>query len=329
MADLHTTDDKEKSDFERGFEAGESGDDLVAESLNEDEQEESDDSEPETDGGKGDPLSEDEDAEDDSESASDQSLPEEDESGENSDLSGTEEDEPRGSEYPDSFAEARNLLEQYFGKKDQPDQSEAASELVVIPEDIKSEAEAILKVNPQYEQILLEDSEDGQRFRVNLYEFGPEAAIGQLESAYWSRQTNSRVDSVVSSSRKEQVKAHISAISKGHPEYVELMLDPSKAEELQTFSSRLKGWAEELPYKEANEAFRVMESGNAVEVSDLLTRYKTATADTGNDPVDVDAARDVIAVPSKRKPARVSNSMGKTFESGFDAAVADEKRRRK
>ncbi|WP_027179455.1 hypothetical protein [Maridesulfovibrio bastinii] len=317
--------DQEKSGFERGFEAGDSGNDAEMESMNEADAEDSEDSGAEAGGDEADQHLEDENSENDSESDFEENNHEDDsDSGDDADLPQGEAAEAPAGEKDGS----RDFIEQYFGSDPQSSKLESAFELVEIPEEIKAEAKEILKVNPQYENLLLENSEDGQRFRANLYEFGPEAAIGQLESAYRSRQTDSRVDSVVSSGRRERLKAHYSEIRKEHPDYIDLLFDPERTDELKSFSTKLTGWAEELPFREASEAFRIIKSGTSAEVSGLLTRYKEATSRTKENPVNRVSARDVIAVPGKRKPAR-DISTGKTFESGFDAAVADENRKRR
>lgn len=322
---LHTDEQKqEQEDFESAFDAAESGDDFADESLNEDPQEDSEDSELEAeDGGEGDPQSEDEDLESDEGSASDQILPEEGESGEDPDSSDTEDEEPHESEDADPLAEGRNILDQYFGKQEQPDQSEGDSPaLVDVPEDIKAETESILKLNPQYKDILLEDSEQGQRYRSNLLEYGPEAVVGMLESVHQLRQVNPRVDAVISQHEQEARRTHFAEIGKAHPDYAQLIGDPEK---LGKFNAGFDGWIEGLPYKEAVEAKRVQESGSASEVSDLLTRYKEATSGTKEDKVDKKAAKDILAVPGKRKA--VSGKTGPDeddFDGGFDAAAAED-----
>ncbi|WP_319759560.1 hypothetical protein [Maridesulfovibrio sp.] len=314
---LHTDEKtQEQEDFESAFDAAESGDELADESLNEDPQEASDDSELEAeDGGEGDPLSEDDDPEADAGSASDQILPEEEESGEEPDSSDTED--------MDSLAEGRKILDQYFGKQEQPDQSEVDSPaLVDASEDIKAEADAILSLNPQYKSILLEDSEQGRRYRANLVEYGPEAVMGMLESAYQLRQVNPRVDAVISRHEQEARRAHFDEIGKAHPEYAQLVGDPEK---LGQFNAGFNSWVEGLPYKEAVEAKQIQASGSAAQVSDLLTRYKEVTSGAGKDKVDKKAARDVLAVPGKRKA--VSGRRGPDqddFDGGFDAAAADD-----
>ncbi|WP_319780011.1 hypothetical protein [Maridesulfovibrio sp.] len=322
---LHTDEQKqEREDFENAFDAAESADELADESLNEDPQEDSDDSELEAeDGGKGDPQSEDEDLESDEGSASDQILPEEGESGEDPDSSDTEDEESHGSEDADPLAEGRDILDRYFGKQEQPDQAAGDSPaLVDVPEDIKAETESILKLNPQYKDILLEDSEQGQRYRSNLLEYGPEAVVGMLESVHQLRQVNPRVEAVISRHEQEARRTHFAEIGKAHPDYAQLIADPEK---LGKFNAGFDGWIEGLPYKEAVEAKRVQKSGSASEVSDLLTRYKEATSGTKEDKVDKKAAKDILAVPGKRKA--VSGKRGPDeddFDGGFDAAAAED-----
>lgn len=323
MADGLPIGEQEKDEFELGFEAGESGEKLPEEPSSDGIQEESDDFEPETDGGAGDPLSGDEDADAGSESASDQNLPEEDESGEEPDSTDTDDADLRGSEDADPLAEGRDLLEQYFGdqgNQEQPNHASGAEpELVEAPSEIKAEAEAIIESNPQFKEILLEDSEQGKRFRSSLFQFGPEAVMGMLESAHQVRQVNARVEEVTSRHEQDQRKAHFAAIGNKHPDYVNMVNDPGKAEDLQQFNSALKGWAEGLPYREATEAFRVMGSGSAAEVSALLTKYKEATSGTGKDKVDRKAARKIIAVPGKRKAVKRSmESHPDDFDSAFE-----------
>ncbi|WP_432736479.1 hypothetical protein [Maridesulfovibrio sp. FT414] len=323
--DLH-----EQDEFARGFEAGESAQELPGESLNEDQPDESDDSMPEAgDGGEGDPQSGDEDSGDDAGSASDQILPEEDEAGEDPDSADTDDADPRGSGQ-DLLAEGRALLDRYFGGPDQagPDQSGQSgkdrSVLVEIPAEDKAEVETILRVNPQYEDILLEDSEQGQRYRANLHEFGPEVVMGMLESALQLRQVNPRVEAVISRHEQDRRRDHFAAIGNDHPDYVQMVVDPGRAEELGRFNASVRSWAEDLPYREASAAFRIMESGSAAEVSELLTRYKKAVSGNAKDKVDVDAARKITAVPGKRKSVsgRQKPDMD-DFDGGFEAAAAE------
>ncbi|WP_419783581.1 hypothetical protein [Maridesulfovibrio sp.] len=317
---LHT-EEQEMTDFERGFEAAESGDELTDDSLNEDELEVSDDSDlAAEDGGEGDPLSEDEDLEADAGSASDQILPEEEESGEDPDSSDTNDAELHGSEDVDPLAEGRDILDQYFGKQEQSEDDSPA--VVEIPEDIKAETEAILRLNPQYREILLEDSEQGQRYRANLTEFGPEAVVGLLESAHLLRQVNPRVDAVISQHEQDQRKAHFAEIGKAHPDYVQLIGNPEKLGE---FNAGFNHWVETLPYNEALKAKQVQASGNAAQVSELLTRYKEATSGTREDKVAKEAAKNLIGPSGKRKA--VSGNRGPDqddFEGAFDAAAAEE-----
>lgn len=329
MADGLHTEELEKDDFERGFDAAESGDDLIAESLNEDAAEESDDSALETGGGEGDPLSGDEDADLGDVSASDQILPEDDESGEESDSSDTDGADLHGSEdgSSDSFAEGRDILDQYFGPSSKSiNQPEAgASKQIEMPEDIKAEADAILRVNPDYRDILLEDSEQGQRYRTNLVEFGPEATVGMLESAHQLRLVNPRVDAVISKHEDAQRTAHFDAIGQDHPDYINLVNDPGKVEKLKEFNSSVTSWIEDQPYKDAQKAFRVMESGSAAQVSELLTQYKEATSGPKRDVVDREAARKITGVPGKRKAVSGRTKPDPNdFDGGFEAAAAEE-----
>ncbi|MBI9110324.1 hypothetical protein [Maridesulfovibrio ferrireducens] len=315
---LHENDDiGEQDDFEKGFAEAES----ASESLNEDPAE--DEAEDLDDGVNGDPQSEEMD-EDDA-SASDQSLSEEDESGTVLDSTDTGSEIPKG----DYLVEGRDILDRYFndqtgnidGRAPQAPASQV-SELVDPDEDIAEDVKDILRVNPDFKAILLEDSDQGKRIRANLMEFGAEAAVPMLESIHQSRDVSARLDAVTRSHEQDERKVHFERVGKAHPDYMELVADPSKKEELGQFNNKVTNWAETLPYKEAKVVFNVMEKGSASEVSELLTKYKKATSGKV-DTVDRKKAAAVIAVPGKRKGVPPAKPDSDDFDAGFDEAARE------
>ncbi len=310
----------EQDDFEKGFEQAENAEaESESKSLNDDPAE--DEAGDLDDGPDGAAQSEEMD-EDDS-SASDQSLAEEDESGIVQDSADTDE-----TSEGDSLAEGRDILDRYFNERvenndggDPQEQTSQVAALVTPDEDIADDVADILRVNPDYKEILLEDSDLGKRLRNNLLEFGAETAVPMLESIHQSREISARVDAVTLKHEQDERAAHFDAVGKVHPDYMELVSDPAKKEELGKFNAGIKNWAETLPYKEATKAFKVMESGNASEVSELLTNYKKANS--GKDKVDRKKAANLIAVPGKRKGGPPAKPDSNDFDAGFDAAAQE------
>ncbi|WP_031484426.1 hypothetical protein [Maridesulfovibrio frigidus] len=311
--DLHAKDEvveqdetTESEEFEQGFTEAES----ASESLNDDSENDLDD------GHDGDAQSEEMD--DDDTSASDQSLSEEDESGSVQDSADTGDETSEG----DSLAEGRDVLDRYFNDQTGTAGGEDPQTLALVDpdEDIADDVKDILRVNPDYEKILLEDSDQGKRIRANLHEFGAEAAVPMLESIWQSQEVSARIDAVTRSHEQDERKNHFAKVGKAHPDYMELVADPAKKEELGKFTSNVTSWIETLPYKEAQLAFKVTKSGSASEVSELLTKYKKATSGKV-DKVDRNKAAAVIAVPGKRKGSPPSKPDSNDFGAGFDDAA--------
>ena len=311
----------EQDEFEKGFADAENAEaESESKSLNDDPAE--DDAGDLDDGPDG--AAQSEEMDEDGSSASDQSSAEEDESGIVQDSADTDE-----TSEGDSLAEGRDILDRYFNERvenndggDPQAQTSQVAALVTPDEDIADDVADILRVNPDYKEILLEDSDLGKRIRSNLFEFGTEAAVPMLESIHQSREISARVDAVTRQHEQDERAVHFDAVGKVHPDYMKLVADPSKQEELGKFNAGIKNWAETLPYKEATKAFKVMEAGNASEVSELLTKYKQATSGKV-DKVDRKKAANLIAVPGKRKGGPPAKPDSNDFDAGFDAAAQE------
>ena len=208
----------------------------------------------------------------------------------------------------------------------QPPQRQQEFEKAEIPEELKDDVEAFKKQYPEYSALIELKGREGDRIRGVLSEFGASMAamqadtlVTRLELARSKQEVTQRVSHQAAISHEQQIYA-------AHPDFA--ALEPSKKRE---FLEGIRGWIEEMPFREAQHWDRVFSEGSTQDTIQLFNEFKrsryTTTQNNSKQQI-TNASRqqkieDGLAVPSSARGARTGQSRPSEpdeYTSGFLAA---------
>lgn len=190
-----------------------------------------------------------------------------------------------------------------------------------IPDELKDDLAVVEQEDPQLAALFAEDSTDGARLRGVLEDYGKDMALIQASAVKSTRdvkeQTRAVAETVTQTVNHSAEQAHTAAICAAVDGYEDLITNPARAEESQTFHQDLRGWVAGQPYTVAAEKFEVIEKGTPAQVAALINEFKATRGEqTGTDTnADADAA---LAVPSKPSPLPKSKGDKNDFDAGWD-----------
>ena len=190
-----------------------------------------------------------------------------------------------------------------------------------IPDEQKYAVDEFKAQYPQYSEMIEMAGKDGEVLRRVLEEVGPDMAALKIESLIL-KQDSEAIKSDIATRTKREVEESRSTyeltISNDHPDEAAILFgtDPEKADEL---IQSVNKWAKSMPYEEAQERLRVIQSGTTKEVSELLTEFKKAKQPTVEKDASID---DAMAVPSKRTAMPTPKPGKDDFSGAFKAAAA-------
>lgn len=174
---------------------------------------------------------------------------------------------------------------------------------------------------PQYSEIIEMAGKEGEVLRRVLEEVGPDVAALKIENMI-IKQDSEAIKSEIATRTKREIEESRSTyemtISHDHPDEAVILFgtDPEKADEL---IQSVNVWAKSMPYEEAQEKLRVIQSGTPKEVSELLTEFKKAKQRPEKKDASID---DAMAVPSKRTVLPTPKPGKDDFSGAFKAAAA-------
>lgn len=209
-------------------------------------------------------------------------------------------------------------------EKQQPD-APAQPSSVKVSDDLKAELEDLAKRDPRYAALALEDSPEGERLRSGLEEFGVDFAAERADTVLMRRDVDARLNAVqttaTTAAEAAVVQTFYATVATKHDDWVALATNPDKRAEYDQYMSGMRQWAENRPYAEGVEAFRIMEKGTPAEVISLLDRYKEST---GTGARSASSAADALAVPSRPGPPPSRTRAPKDdFDAGFEEALRE------
>ena len=224
------------------------------------------------------------------------------------------------------LAERLQQIEASRQQPQPPTQRQQDFKKAEIPDDLKDEVESFKKQYPEYSALIELEGREGDRIRGVLSEFGASMAavqadtlVTRLELARSRQEVTQRVSQQAAISHEQQIYA-------AHPDFA--ALEPSKKRE---FLEGIRGWIEEMPFREAQHWDRVFSEGSTQDTIQLFNEFKrsrnTTTQNNSKQQI-TNASRqqkieDGLAVPSSARGARtgqIRSSEPDEYTSGFLAA---------
>lgn len=209
------------------------------------------------------------------------------------------------------------------------EQMEEQPKVVEIPAEIREEWERLREISPEAASLAQEDSQEGERIRTRLEEFGAPIALDRAEVVLEQRNRDRKEQRDSAAREQQRIEAHnrmfLEILERDHPEHIALMRDPSRRVEAQARVQDIMNWIETLPYSEGVKLMPIAREGrDPKEVSSLLTRYEQErSGGKRRQRPDPTAA---FAIPGRGgniAPAGVGDK--DDFDAALDAGLSSEK----